>query len=174
MPATPTKKKKITRKGSTGNSSTVNKKRQSSRVEPTIIKVASNKKFKVANQLLTFTNPTYDDQDLEYFEDSWANTPAGTAIDKKTEFVIGGEIKPTLEIINPVNDAGEELTDEQKQNVISTYDDLLNELMDIDRDVKINQNVFDAFVMAKVFGRAAILFDHDQTDEQSARGIPVP
>ena len=155
FPHVPVDKKKKTSSTKTKKSTSESK---------TVIKSA--KRFNSASKLFTFTNPTYGDQDLEYFEDAWANTPAGTAIDKKAEFVIGGGIIPTLEIIN---DDG--LTDEQKQNVLKEYDDLLNEIKDIDRDVKLKQNIFDAYVMSKVFGRAAILFE-DNVDGENSKGIP--
>ena len=44
--------------------------------------------------------------------------------------------------------------------------------MDIDIDINLNQNVFGAYVMSEVFGCSAILFDHDQTFEESAKGVP--
>jgi hypothetical protein len=116
---------------------------------------AASKKFKIANELLfNFTNETYTDQEKEYFENVWANTVAGATIDKKMEFVIGGGIVPTFELI----DSGD-MTRDQINAKLEEFDDILQEIKEIDRKVKLQRKVFDAAIMAKVFGRSILLFD---------------
>ena len=65
------------------------------------LKVASaSKKFHTADILQMYSNPSYTDQELEYFEDAWGSTVVGNAIDKLMEYVMGGGVRPTFELIN--------------------------------------------------------------------------
>lgn len=113
--------------------------------------------------LQTYSNPTYTDIELEYFEDAWRKSPAGTAVDKKMDFVVGKGIKPAFELINE-----KDFTDEQKQKELEKYDDVLDELIQLDRKLGFRQRVYDAAVMAKVFGRCVM------TWEQEGMGIEIP
>lgn len=123
-----------------------------------------------ANDLRTFNQPTYTDQELEFFEEAWSTTPAGTALDKRMEFVIGGGVKPTFELINPTKEDGSEFTETEKADILSTYQDQLNELIEIDSLLNFNQMLFDASVQAKVFGRSVIVFENQEEDKST--GIP--
>ena len=104
--------------------------------------------------LQTFTNPTYTDTELEYFEDAWANSVAGTAMDKKMEFVMGRGVKPTFELIED-----KDMSPEQKEKALKKYDDQLDELIQLDQRLGFNQKLFDAAIMAKVFGRCVLTWE---------------
>lgn len=98
----------------------------------------------------------YTDVDLEYFEDAWANTLAGKTIDTHLGFVFGRGVKPTFELIKTKG------MDQQTINkALEKYDDLKDELMEIDsrENINFNQMAFDAARMAKVFGRSVISFE---------------
>ncbi len=114
-------------------------------------------------ELMTFTNPTYTDAELGYFQDAWANSVAGAVIDKKMEFVMGRGVKPTFELREEKG-----LDDEQKKSALKKHDDILNELIQLDQKLGFNQKLFDAAVMAKVFGRCVM------TWEQAGTGISRP
>ncbi len=65
------------------------------------IKVASaSKKFMTADLLQMYSNPSYTDQELEYFEDAWGSSVVGSAIDKLMEYVMGGDVRPTFELVD--------------------------------------------------------------------------
>ena len=51
---------------------------------------------KSTSKLMTYNQPTYSDSELEYFEDAWATTPAGLALDKRMEFVLLGGVRQYL------------------------------------------------------------------------------
>lgn len=115
-----------------------------------------------ARQLITFTNPKYSDVELEYFEEAWSTTVAGTAIDKKVEFVMGGGVKPTFELIEDTD-----MDDEAKARELKKYSDQLEELEQFDEKLEWNKKLQDAVVMAKVFGRCVI------TWEEGAKNLPT-
>ena len=117
------------------------------------------------SNLRTFNVPTYSDQELEFFEEAWSTTPAGTALDKRMEFVIGGGVRPTFELINPTKENGEEFNEEEKAEIISHYQDELNELIEIDSLLNFNQFLYDSAVQAKVFGRSVLVFENDEEDK---------
>ncbi len=119
----------------------------------------------VESKLLTFNQPTYTDQELEFFEDAWATTPAGTALDKRMEFVIGGGIKPIFELLDD-----KDLSERQKQGKLKKYDKELQSLIKFDELMNFNQVLLDASTMAKVFGRSVILFEN-LLDDKSV-GLP--
>lgn len=104
--------------------------------------------------LITFTNPEYTDQDLEWFEEAWSDSVAGTAIDKKVEFTIGKGVKPVFELID---DKGKDTAQIKKE--LEQFDDVLHALQTIDDNVKFNTRLADGFRMTKVFGRCIIAFD---------------
>ena len=82
--------------------------------------------------LRAFNLPTYTDEELEFFEDSWANTPAGTALDKRIELVIGGGVKPVFELIDPTKSNGEEMSeDDQKEAPTANELNLLDEVVNL-------------------------------------------
>jgi len=120
--------------------------------------------------LQTFTNPTYTDTELEYFEDAWANSVAGTAMDKKMEFVMGRGVKPTFEL---KEDKG--LTPEQKDKALHTkeLDEVLDELIQMDQKLGFNQKLFDAAIMAKVFGRCVLTWEQDGTGIERPGALKV-
>ncbi|KKL03184.1 hypothetical protein LCGC14_2626240, partial [marine sediment metagenome] len=135
------------------------------------VKFASaSRSFKNASVLRAFNLPTYTDEELEFFEDSWANTPAGTALDKRMELVIGGGIKPIFELIDPTKKNGEEMSEEEQKKILDKYQKELKELEEFDIQVNFNQKLFDAAVMAKVFGRSVLLFENLQDDKSA--GLP--
>lgn len=122
------------------------------------------------SNLRTFNVPTYSDQELEFFEEAWSTTPAGTALDKRMEFVIGGGVRPTFELINPTKENGEEFNEQEKADILSTYQDMLNQLIEIDSLLNFNQMLYDSAVQAKVFGRSVLVFENDEEDKSI--GIP--
>jgi len=133
---------------------------------------SASKTFRDAadKNLRAYNIPTYTDQELEFFEDAWATTPAGTALDKRMEFVIGGGVKPTFELIDPIKDNGEEMTDQEQKEILQDYDDELKELEEFDEQMHFNQKLYDAAIMAKVFGRSVILFENLEDDKSI--GLP--
>ena len=72
-------------------------------------------------------------------------------MDKKMEFVMGRGVKPTFELIE---DKG--LTPEQKESRLKKFDVMLDELIQMDIKLGFNNKLFDAAVMAKVFGRCVL------------------
>ena len=121
---------------------------------------------KNTSQLLTYNQPTYTDTELEYFEDSWATTPAGIALDKRMEFVWMGGIKPVFEL----KESDDNLSEEEKKNKLKKYDMMRQALIDFDELMNFNQIGYDASVMAKVFGRSVVLFENLQDDKSI--GLP--
>ncbi|KKK69094.1 hypothetical protein LCGC14_2937480, partial [marine sediment metagenome] len=117
------------------------------------------------SNLRTFNVPTYSDQELEFFEEAWSTTPAGTALDKRMEFVIGGGIKPVFELLDD-----KDLSERQKQGKLKKYDKELQSLIKFDELMNFNQVLLDAATMAKVFGRSVILFEN-LLDDKSI-GLP--
>jgi len=51
---------------------------------------SASKTFRDAasSSLRAYNIPTYTDQELEFFEDAWATTPAGTALDNLIIFLL--------------------------------------------------------------------------------------
>lgn len=120
--------------------------------------------------LMTFNQPTYSDIELEYFEDAWATTPAGTALDKKLEIAYSKGWKPRFELINPTKDDGTEFTEEEKQDVLSEYDNIIKELVEVDELLHAKEKFIDCATMAHVFGRGVVAFETNQEDK--SKGIP--
>ena len=119
------------------------------------VKIASaSKKFHTADILQMYSNPSYTDQELEYFEDAWGSSVVGSAIDKLMEYVMGGGVKPTFEL---VDDKG--MDEEQVLKEIKKYDSELNELINYDKKIGFQKKLLDASTMAKVFGRCIIVFE---------------
>ena len=118
-----------------------------------------------ATQLMTFNQPTYSDKELEYFEEAWATTPAGTALDKKLEIAWGKGWKPRFELIDPTNNDGVEFTEEEKQDVLSEYENIIKELVEFDELVHAKERFIDCGTMAKVFGRCVAAFE-TETEEK--------
>ena len=123
-----------------------------------------------AKTLMSFNQPTYSDQELEYFEEAWSTTPAGLALDKKLEIAYSKGWVPRFELINPTSDDGSEYTEEEKQSILSKYDSISKELVEFDKLVHIKENAIDCATMAKVFGRCAIAFENLQEDKSI--GLP--
>jgi len=170
------KKKKIAPKGYSGKRK-VTSARKIGNTEKKLLPVkfsrwaSASRTFRDADKNLRAYNiPTYTDQELEFFEDAWATTPAGTALDKRMEFVIGGGVKPTFELIDPIKDDGEEMTDQEQKEILQDYDDELKELEEFDEQMHFNQKLYDAAIMAKVFGRSVILFENLEDDK--SQGLP--
>ena len=129
---------------------------------------ASKDVAEAVKNLQTFTNPTYTDTELEYFEDAWANSVAGTAMDKKMEFVMGRGVKPTFELIED-----KDLKPEQKEKALKKFDDILDELIQLDVRLGFNQKLFDAAVMAKVFGRCVLTWEQEGMGIEKPRALKV-
>ena len=70
----------------------------------------NRKQYSAKTELMTFNQPTYTDTELEYFEDAWATTVAGKALDLKMEFVIGGVITPIFELRKTTKENGDEMS----------------------------------------------------------------
>lgn len=133
---------------------------------------SEDKVYRFANtsSLTGFNVPTYTDQELEFFEEAATTTPAGLALEKRMEFVIGGGVVPTFELINPTKKDGSEFSEEEKQDILSEYQDQLNQLIEIDSLLNFNQLLFDGALMAKTFGRSLIAFENGEDDK--SKGIP--
>ena len=121
---------------------------------------------KATSHLMTYNQPTYSDAELEYFEDAWATTPAGLALDKRMEFVLLGGVRPVFEL----KEEDDKLSEEEKKNKLKKYDKELQSLIDFDELMNFNQVLLDAATMAKVFGRSVILFE-TLVDDKS-KGLP--
>ena len=52
------------------------------------------------NHLYMYSNPSYTDQELEYFEDAWGSSVAGAVIDKLVEYTFGNGLRPIFELID--------------------------------------------------------------------------
>ena len=119
------------------------------------LKVASaSKKFHTADILQMYSNPSYTDQELEYFEDAWGSSVVGSAIDKLMEYVMGGGVRPTFEL---VDDKG--MDEDQVKKELKKYDKELNELIHYDKKINFQKKLLDASTMAKVFGRCVMVFE---------------
>ncbi len=130
------------------------------------VKAFSKKILSGASQLMTYNQPTYTDSELEYFEDAWATTPAGLALDKRMEFVIGGGVKPIFEL----KEEDDNMTEQQKKQKLKKFDRELQALIDFDEVIDFNTVLLDAATMAKVFGRSVILFEN--LEEDKSVGLP--
>lgn len=122
--------------------------------------------FNAKTELMTYNQPTYTDAELEYFEDAWATTPAGLALDKRMEFVWLGGVKPVFEL----KEEDDKMSEEEKKNKLKKYDEQRQALIDFDELMNFNQIGLDASTMAKVFGRSVILFEN-LLDDKSI-GLP--
>ena len=121
------------------------------------VRIASaSKKFHTADILNMYSNPAYTDQELEYFEDAWASSVVGSAIDKLMEFVMGGGVRPTFELIDEKG-----MDEAQVKKELEKYDKELGELIHYDRKIGFQKKLLDASTMAKVFGRCVMVFEPD-------------
>ena len=100
----------------------------------------------------------YNEEDLDTFEDLWAHTLAGDAIDVRINHAMGSSVKPMAEWRHPRKHGKDE--DEQNEK-LREYDDIMEELVNIDEKPKINLygNTKDMARIAKVFGRGALVFE---------------
>ena len=130
----------------------------------------NRKHYSAKTELMTFNQPTYTDTELEYFEDAWASTVAGKALDLKMEFVIGGGITPIFELRKTTKENGDEMSEEEKNNILKKYEMQRQALIDFDELMNFNQVMKDAVIMAKVFGRSVIIFEN-LLDDKSI-GLP--
>ena len=121
---------------------------------PPVRFASASKKFATADVLQMYSNPSYTDQELEYFEDAWGSSIVGTAIDKLMEYVMGGGVRPTFEL---VDDKGMDQVQVQKE--LKKYDKELNELIQYDKKISFQKKLLDASTMAKVFGRCVMVFE---------------
>ena len=121
-----------------------------------------------AQELKTYSNPTYSDIELEYFEDAWRKSPAGTAVDKKMEFVVGKGVKRVFELLDEKN-----FDDEAKQKELEKYDIYLDELIQLDQKLGFKQKLYDAAVMAKVFGRCVMTWEQEGSLISRPRSIKI-
>jgi len=112
------------------------------------------------------TNP-YSQTDYQYFEDVWANTLAGEALDTLIDFVFGGGLKPVPELIHPNN-----MDDSQKSEELKKYSEIIDHLIEIDKkpNINTNENAKNAALLAKVFGRSLIAFE---SANNSIAGVDV-
>ena len=76
------------------------------------------------NHLYMYSNPSYTDQELEWFEDSWGSSVAGAVIDKLVEYTFGNGLKPIFELID---DHG--LDDDQKKSALKKYEKELEDAL---------------------------------------------
>lgn len=118
-----------------------------------------------AKALMSFNQPTYSDQELEYFEEAWSTTPAGLALDKKLEIAYSKGWKPRFELIDPTKEDGTEFSEDEKNDILSEYEDISKELVEYDELVHLKENAIDCATMAKVFGRCAIAFETLEEDK---------
>ena len=104
-----------------------------------------------------FDHSRYNDDDLDIFEDIWAHSLAGDVVDTRMMYAMGEGIKPTFKLRRP-RKAGDE---EAQEKLLEKYEPLLDELIEIDEKPKMNfnENVNDAAIQAKVFGRSVLAFE---------------
>ena len=84
---------------------------------PSVQIASASKKFHTADILNMYSNPAYTDQELEYFEDAWGSSIVGSAIDKLMEYVMGGGVRPTFELIDEKG-----MDEEQVKKELEKYD----------------------------------------------------
>jgi len=101
--------------------------------------------------------PPYTVEDYNDFEKIWATTLAGAALDKKVEFIVGGGIRPVFDLKRNIKKG---LSEQEIKKRLSSYDDLLQILIDTDERVEFNQRLKVSILLSKVFGRACMLFDY--------------
>jgi len=106
------------------------------------------------SHLYMYSNPSYTDQELEYFEDAWGSSVAGAVIDKLVEYTFGNGLRPIFELID---DRG--LDDEQKKKLLKKYEKELNELIEYDKKMEFEKKLRDAVTMTIVFGRCVMVFE---------------
>lgn len=101
-----------------------------------------------------FNNP-YNDNDYDIFEDIWANTPAGRALDQKVKDVVT-PFKPRFKFKDKTFE-----TEEAENQALAEYDKELNELIRIDnlRTIKIVRKVRDAYRNRQIYGRSILAFE---------------
>ncbi|MEM3001278.1 MAG: hypothetical protein QXI92_01500 [Candidatus Nitrosocaldus sp.] len=114
--------------------------------------------------------PPYTSEDYREFEQVWATTLAGLALDKKVEFIIGGGIKPVFDLKRNIKKG---LSEQEIKSRLASYDDLLQRLYDIDEHVEFNQRLKVTVLLSKVFGRACLLFDHNSADDTIPTGLKI-
>ena len=117
------------------------------------------------------TNP-YDANDYEEQETAWRKTLAGTVLDKKMEFVVGGGVKPVFELKNTEN-----VDEEAEKKALEKYDKLKGKLEAIDKDkgITFKQKLISAAVSAKVYGRCVLAFDPTTEEKkQDKDGVEEP
>jgi len=104
-----------------------------------------------------FFNNQYNDTDYDTFEDQWANTVAGTAIDTKVEFTIGEGVRPKFNLKD------KSLKGDAKQRVLDKYDEHIEALVEIDEKphIRLNDHIDDLQRNALVFGRSCLAFEPD-------------
>lgn len=104
-----------------------------------------------------YFNNQYNDNDYDVFEDQWANTVIGTAIDTKVEFTQGEGVKPKFELKDKT------ITGDAKVNELKKYDKILESLIEIDDlpHVRLNDHLDDLQRNALVFGRGVLAFEPD-------------
>ena len=118
---------------------------------------ATSTKADLSGFMETFFQNVYNDNDYDILEDLWANTIAGSVIDKKCGFVMGAGIKPTIRLRKP-KDIGNE---EAQKAYIEKQQDTIDSLIDLDdkKKVKFNEKLHDGLRMMKVFGRDVLAFE---------------
>ncbi len=104
-----------------------------------------------------FFHEHYNEEDLDIFEDIWANTLAGDVLDARAMHAMGEGIRPTFKLLRP-RQIGDE---DAQQKELEKYEPLLDELEIIDDKPRINfnENLHDSMLQAKVFGRAVLAFE---------------
>ena len=115
---------------------------------------SASKTFNHDNHLYMYSNPSYTDQELEWFEDAWGSSVAGAVIDKLVEYTFGNGLKPIFEL---VDDQG--FDDDQKKKELKKYEKELNELIDYDKKIHFEKKLRDAITMTIVFGRCVVAFE---------------
>jgi len=105
----------------------------------------------------TFFNNQYNDTDYDTFEDQWANTVGGTAIDTKVEFTIGEGVKPKFVLKD------KSIIGDAKKTALDKFDEHIEALVEIDEKphIRLNDHVDDLQRNALVFGRSCLAFEPD-------------
>lgn len=107
--------------------------------------------------------PPYTQEDYRDFEKVWATTLAGAVLDKKTEFIVGGGIRPVFDLKKNIK---RRLNKQEVRAILSSYDDLMQRLIDIDEQVEFNQRLKISILLSKVFGRVCMLFDYNDINSK--------
>lgn len=126
---------------------------------------ATNVKQDFSTWMPMVFNSPYNDQDYQNLEDIWAHTIAGKCIDAMVETTIAEGINPNVEPLD------KKVSQDERANIVSKYENEVNELKKIDDRFKMNDHIDDAIRNMWVFGRSAIAFEPNYQEIRAFKPI---